>query len=213
MPVKYMFNNLPTTIVLGDIKDDGSPDISNKLFEFPVPHRKMRIKQAVRIDEIEVPGRSGKIKQSTGYEDTEIDVTVELVDHECNEGLIWGAQDQLAKLQKAFRKRDAKRLPRIFSISSPLTDVCEIRTVLFKGMDVEDILGETSIKMTLTFVEFEPVAVQVEKNAARAKVQAQAKKKAKGVAEKSPVENAGKPDPLAAAYRKGKSDAMGGTNP
>ncbi len=212
---RYLYNNLPTTIILGDVKEDGSPDISQKIFEFPVPHKQMRIKQKVRIDEIEVPGRSGKIKQATGFEDTEVDVTIDLVDHECNQGTILSVHDQLAELQQAFRSRNGSKIPRIFSVSSPLTDTCGIKTVLFKGMEVEDLPGTTTIKVTISLVEFEPVAVQVEKNAARAKVRADAKKKAKTVAAKSPVDAAvaREDDPIAASYLKGKSDAMGGTRP
>ena len=72
MPDEYT-NDGPTYVKLGDVKSDGTPDIAKVLFEFPVPHGQMRVRQEVRIDEVEAPGRSGKIKQAVGYQDSDRD--------------------------------------------------------------------------------------------------------------------------------------------
>ena len=216
--MRNITNKEPIIIILGDVKDDGTPDIANVLFKFPVPHRKMRIRQEVRIDEIEIPGRSGKIKQATGYSDSEIDITLDIVDLEDRQGIIKSAYDQLSELQEAFRKKDNYKLPRIFSISSPLTDCCGIRNVLFKGLEVEDIPGDTVLKITLILTEFEPIAVQVERNRTRKQVSKAAQKQAQQAASvnqdsKQAENEIGTESPLAAAYRDGKKAAMGGTEP
>ena len=216
--MRNITNKEPTVIILGDVKDDGTPDIANILFKFPVPHKKMRIRQEVKIDSIEIPGRSGKIKQATGYSDSQIEIILDIVDIENRQGIVKSAQEQLDEIQKAFRKRDKNKLPRIFSISSLLTDTCGIRNVLFKGLEVEDISGNTALRITLLLTEFEPIAVQVDRNRTRRQVIKSAQNKAQNAASSNQdsknIDNEiGTESPLAAAYRNGKKAAMGGTEP
>jgi len=219
-------------VTLGAVKAGGEPDIANILFEFPVPHQQMTIRQAVKVDEVDVPGRSGKVKQAVGYEDTEITLHLLLVDEEDSGGNVtWSAIDQFSELQNAFRDRSepvaegdkkpetSHAVPTIFSIQSRLTDACGIKTVLFKGLEVGDVTGEPSISVQITFTEFEPIARQVERRkrekVAKKKAAAEVKE-AVGSESDSKASDAhdkevGTEDPLAAEYRKGKSDAMGGT--
>jgi hypothetical protein len=212
-------------VTLGSVKPDGTPDIADVLFRFPVPHRQMSVRQAVKVDEVPVPGRSGKVKQAVGYEDTEIAISLTLVDDEDQGGTVTrSAIDQLKELQAAFRDRSdpvgdgAKAtapasfaVPTIFSIQSPLTDACGIKTVLFKGLEVTDQPGDTALETSLTFTEFEPVARQVERRSREAVVAQQAAAEVQAAAADEQHDAAvGEEDPLAAAYRQGKSDAMGG---
>ena len=215
-------------VTLGAVKPDGTPDIANVLFRFPVPHRQMSVRQAVKVDEVSVPGRSGKVKQAVGYEDTEIAISVTLVDEEDSAGVVTrSALDQLKGLQAAFRDRSdpvgdgqsqtaaaSFAVPTIFSIQSPLTDACGIKTVLLKGLDVSDAPGDTALELQLALTEFEPVARQVERRGreAVAKQQATSEVQALTASQAGTAHDAevGEEDPLAAAYRAGKSDAMGG---
>ncbi len=216
-------------LTLGSVKSDGTPDISDVLFRFPVPYQQMRIHQTVKVDEADIPGRSGKIKQAVGYDDTEITITIKMVDEEDRGGsVLHSAMDQFKELQAAFRDRSnpvSKNLqssssasfavPTIFSIQSPLTDACGIKTVLFKGLDISDTPGETSLEAEITFNEFEPTATQVERRANESVIKSDATQQAKTVvdnqAENLHDEIVGEEDPLAAAYRAGKTTAMGGT--
>jgi hypothetical protein len=190
----------------------------------------MSIRQAVKVDEVDVPGRSGKVKQAVGYEDTELTISVLLVDEEDRAGNVTrSAVDQFKELQDAFRDRSdpvgeagtdtssfSYAVPTIFSIQSRLTDACGLKTVLFKGLDVSDLPGETSLEVSIAFCEFEPIARQVE----RRKREAAEKKKAEAAAgaaagydaqaSKAHDEEVGEESPLAKAYREGKADAMGG---
>jgi len=215
-------------VTLGAVKSDGTPDIANVLFRFPVPHRQMSIRQSVKVDEADIPGRSGKIKQAVGYEDTEITINLTLVDEEDRAGTVTrSAIDQYRELQAAFRDRSdpvgdgqtvktSYAVPTIFSIQSRLTDACGIRTVLFKGLDVSDQPGSTDLEVSIGFSEFEPVAAQVEKRGREAVQKSQATQaaqeaiKADEAANGAHEEAVGSEDPLAAAFRQGKADAMGG---
>ena len=107
-------------------------------------------------------------------------------------------------------------MPTIFSIQSRLTDACGIKTVLFKGLEVGDVAGESTLYVQINLAEFEPIARQVE----RRKREAAEKKKAEAAAgaaagydakaSKAHDEEVGEESPLAKAYREGKADAMGG---
>jgi len=158
MPDEYT-NDGPTYVKLGDVKPDGAPDIAKVLFEFPVPHGQMRVRQEVRIDEAKVPGRSGKAKQAVGYQDSEI--SIGLILYSGDDGPT--ALEKYAVLQDAFRKRDdADSLPRVFSIQSPLTDACRIQTVLFKGLEISDAEGTDQLQVTVSLTEFEPIEAAVD---------------------------------------------------
>ncbi len=217
-------------VTLGAVKEGGEPDIANVLFQFPVPHQQMSVRQAVKVDEVNVPGRSGKVKQAVGYEDTEISISLTLVDEEDRAGNVTrSAFEQFRDLQDAFRDRSdpvadsgtnglsiSFAVPTIFSIQSRLTDACGIKTVLFRGLEVSDVSGESTLYAQLDLAEFEPVARQVE----RRKREAAEKKKAQAEAgaaagydasaSKAHDEEVGEESPLAKAYREGKTDAMGG---
>ena len=152
-------NNGPTFVKLGDVKSDGTPDIANVLFEFPVPHGQMRVRQEVRIDEAKVPGRSGKAKQAVGYQDS--DISIGLILYSDDDGP--SALEKYSVLQDAFRKRDdSDSLPRVFSIQSPLTDACRIQTVLFKGLEISDAEGTDQLQVTVSLTEFEPIEAAVD---------------------------------------------------
>jgi len=216
-------------VTLGAVKPDGTPDIANVLFRFPVPHQQMSIRQSVKVDEVDIPGRSGKIKQAVGYEDTEVTINLTLVDEEDRAGTVTrAAPDQYRELQAAFRDRSdpvgdeqssasAKyAVPTIFAIQSPLTDACGIKTVLFKGLDVSDQPGTTDLEVSISFSEFEPVAAQVEKRGREAVQKSQAAQEAQEAVKADEAANGaheeavGSEDPLSAAFRQGKADAMGG---
>jgi len=217
-------------VTLGAVKADGTPDIANILFSFPVPHQQMSVKQEVKIDEVDIPGRSGKVKQAVGYDDTEVGLTLILVDREERSGaVVQSAVAQLGELQAAFRDRSdpvgetgttpkavPRGVPTIFSIQSRLTDACGIKTVLFKGLEVNELSGDTALEVSITFIEFEPVARQIERRA-KEQIQKQAalQEAKKAIGYDSAASGAhdgetGKESPLAAAFRQGKADAMGG---
>jgi hypothetical protein len=218
VPETIHTNDEPMVLRLGDVKEDGTPDIAKVLFTFPVPHRQMSVRQQVRIDQAEAPGRSGAIKQAVGYQDSEIDVAISLVDEEDQAGAVTRtALAQLEEIQRAFRDKTAKdQVPRIFSIQSPLTDALNIKTVLFSAMDAADVEGESRIELSLRLVEFEPVEVQK----AKQQQPPAPKRNTSAGSEQSPTDTRSdqqaqeakdeEESEFEAAFRQGKADAMDG---
>lgn len=205
-------NDGPDLVVLGDVRKDGTPDAASVLFTFPVPHGEMRVRQAAKLDQVEIPGRSGKVKQATGYEDAEVEIHLTLVDDEDKSGVVTRpAIEQFRELQRAFRdRRQRDTLPRIFSIRSRLTDACEIKTVLFAGIEAAETPGASDLAITVSFVEFEPIARQVEKQGVAARAASAAATEADAAAQRAGVDaELGTENPLAAAYREGRTVAMG----
>jgi len=99
--------------------------------KLPVPPRRMRIKQALKIDEIEIKGRSGKIKQPVGYQDSQVSIELEICNREEGGKIIETARQRFEQVQGLFRaSREA--LPQPVEIVSTLTDACGIRQVLIK---------------------------------------------------------------------------------
>ena len=91
----------------------------------PVPPRRMRIKQSLKIDEIEIKGRSGKIKQPIGYQDARITIDLEICDKEEGGNVVETARERLEQVQRLFRSsREAIQEPQ--EIVSTLTDACGI---------------------------------------------------------------------------------------
>jgi len=177
----------------------------------PVPPRHMRIKQALKIDEIEIKGRSGKIKQPIGYQDAQITIDLEICNKEEGGKIVETARERFEQIQGLFRpSREAIQEPQ--EIVSTLTDACGIRQVLIKELEVHD--NELDyISCTLQLTEFESVENQL-------KTQAQeqvASEEAESQGEEAIAGNEklnkslGNPDDdyLSRQYEQGKSDAMG----
>ena len=205
-------NSDPDLLTLGDVKADGSPDIAKVLFTFPVPHNRMRVRQEAKIDEVKIPGRSGKVKQAIGYQDSEVEIEIDLVDEEDPTGIVRSAVEQFSTLQDAFRKRDKESLPRMFSIASRLTDACRIKTVLFKGLEVTEEPGNTDLKVTISLTEFEPIEMQVDRQKLETQAAREAGEQASAAVAASGEEIGADSEesPLLAAFRDGRADAMGG---
>lgn len=168
-----------TVVTFGDVKANGTPDISKVVHQLPVPACSMTIKQKIRKDKSEIRGKSGLSKQATGYECTEVNIALTLLDDEdVRNGIrcFYSALDKLAELQLIFRDRmqpsgDGKSsknpqhgVPRIYSIQSTETDAVGIKTVMLEDLDYNFVgNGKTDIEVSLHLVEWDPPARQAEK--------------------------------------------------
>ncbi len=177
----------------------------------PVPPRSMRIKQALKIDEIEIKGRSGKVKQPVGFQDSEITIELEICDREEGGKVVETARERFEQVQGLFRpSREALPVPQ--EIVSTLTDACGIRQVLIKEIEVHD--NELDyISCTLHLTEFESVENQLkmQEQQQEAVVKAEAKGEEAIAGDAKLNEALGNPedDYLRRRYEQGKSDAMG----
>jgi hypothetical protein len=177
----------------------------------PVPPRQMRIKQVLKIDEIEIKGRSGKVKQPTGYQDSQITIDLEICDKEEGGKVVETARERFEQVQRLFRgSREALQEPQ--EIVSTLTDACGIRQVLIKELEVHD--NEMDyISCTLQLTEFESVENQLMAQAQEKTATDEAEEKGEeAIAGDEKLDEAfGNPDDdyLKDQYEQGKADAMG----
>ncbi|MFQ6614811.1 MAG: hypothetical protein ACE5D1_08210 [Fidelibacterota bacterium] len=178
----------------------------------PVPPRAMKIKQSMKIDEIEIPGRSGKIKQPIGYEDSEITLTLEIPATYENGRIKEKAPDRFKAIQNLFRSsKDAK--PQAVDIASTLTEAIGITQVLIKSVDIADSTMDL-VTVSLTLTEYESIEVQLTKQAQEMEVKAEAEAKGEeaiaGDERLNEILGSPENDYLSRQYEAGKADAMGG---
>ena len=100
---------------------------------FSVPPRQMKIKQTLKIDEIEILGRDGKIKQPVGYEDSQITIELEICHEEVGEQILKTAQERFKEIQAYFRPGKGN-IQQPMPIVSILTELCEIENVIIKDI-------------------------------------------------------------------------------
>jgi hypothetical protein len=178
----------------------------------PVPPKAMKIKQSMKIDEIEIPGRSGKVKQPIGYEDSEISLTLEIPATYENGRIKEKAPDRFKIIQNLFRSnKDAK--PQAVDIVSTLTEAIGINQVLIKSVEISDSTMDL-VTVDLTLTEYESIEVQLTKQAQELEVKAETEARGEEAIAGDEMLNEmlGNPenDYLSRQYEAGKSDAMGG---
>jgi len=172
-----------------------------------VPPRQMKIKQTLKIDEIEIPGRSGKVKQPVGYEDSEITMELEIPHQESGLQLVKTAQDRFKEIQALFRASpDTIQAP--IPIVSTLTEACGIQQVLIRDIELQDDPDYDYLACTLTLTEFDSIANQLQE---QAQAQQQAQEATEEAEANMPEELENPPDSyLVDQFNAGKSEAMGG---
>jgi len=178
----------------------------------PVPPRSMKIKQSMKIDEIDIPGRSGRVKQPIGYEDAEISLMLEIPATYENGRIKEKAPDRFKTIQNLFRSsKDAK--PKAVDIASTLTESCGINQVLIKSVEISDSTMDL-VSVSLTLSEYESIEVQLESQAQELEAKAEAEEKGEEAIAGDEMlnETLGRQenDYLSQQYEAGKSDAMGG---
>ena len=171
-----------------------------------IPPRQMKIKQTLKIDEIEIPGRSGKVKQPVGYEDSEISIELEISHQEIGLQVVKTAEDRFREIQALFRPSpDTIQSP--VPIVSSLTEACGIEQVLIKDLELHDDPEYDYIVCTLTLTEFDSIANQLLE---QAQTQEAAEQAAQEAEENMPEELKNPPDNyLVDQFNSGKANAMG----
>lgn len=139
--LQTLTNDHPVDVMLGDLI-------------LPVPPRKMRIRQAAKIDEIEVPGRNGKIKQAVGYESAEISLQLEVCDREVGGAVVETARERVETLTALF-KPEQNAVPQVVPIVSELTELFRVRDVLIRNIEVSENSDYGHYDVTITLAEFD----------------------------------------------------------
>ena len=171
-----------------------------------VPPRQMKIKQTLKIDEIEIPGRSGKVKQPVGYEDGQITIELEIPHEEIGLQVMKTAQERYKEIQTLFRPSpDTIQAP--VPIVSSLTEACGIEQVLISDIDLRNDPEYDYLVCTLTLTEYDSIANQLLE---QVQAQQQAEEAAEEAEENMPEELTNPPDNyLVDQFNAGKANAMG----
>lgn len=128
--------------------------------ELPGVFTQMRIRGAVRMDQVFVPGASGKARQPMGFDPAEVSLSIRLVND--RHGTPY---DKLAQIAGLFRSVDEAAKPRVYRIVNKHVEAWKIRDVIFANLtSVEDNQSDT-IQAELTFEEYRPVVVRAEARA------------------------------------------------
>ena len=171
-----------------------------------VPPRQMKIKQTLKIDEIEIPGRSGKVKQPVGYEDSEITIELEIPHEEIGLQVVKTAGERFQEIQSLFRPSpDTIQSP--VPIVSSLTEACGIEQVLISDIDLRDDPEYDYLVCTLTLTEYDSIANQLLE---QVQAQQQAEEAAEEAEENMPEELQNPPDNyLVDQFNSGKAIGSG----
>jgi hypothetical protein len=116
------------------------------------------IKGSVRFDEAEQDGLSGKTKIPMGFEDSDINLVVELLtdtDSDCYE--------KLSALNSLFKTIDEQNNPVIYKVLNPHIAARGIRQVVFSGLESSESDENDIILANISFTEHEPAVLKVEK--------------------------------------------------
>ena len=172
-----------------------------------VPPRQMKIKQTLKIDEIDIPGRSGKVKQPVGYEDSEISIELEISHQEIGLQVVKTAEERFKEIQALFRASpDTIQSP--VPIVSSLTEACGIEQVLIRDIDLRDDPDYDYLVCTLTLTEYDSIANQLLEQVT---TQQQTEEALEEADENMPQELKNPPDNyLVDQFNAGKASAMGG---
>jgi len=178
----------------------------------PVPPKSMKVKQSIKVDEIEIPGRSGKVKQPIGYQDSEVTLNLEIPAIYENGRIKESAPDRFQEIQNVFREsRDTT--PRPLAIHSILTMSCGISQVLLSSVEVADSTMDM-VSVTMTLMEYESIEIQLKAQATERAVQASTVEQSEEAIAGDETLQAAFENPendyLSEQYESGKSDAMGG---
>ena len=171
-----------------------------------VPPRQMKIKQTLKIDEIDIPGRSGKVKQPVGYEDSEITIELEISHQEIGLQVMKTAGERFKEIQSLFRASpDTIQSP--VPIVSSLTEACGIEQVLIRDIDLRDDPEYDYLVCTLTLTEYDSIANQLLEQVT---AQQQTEEALEEADENMPEELMNPPDNyLVDQFNAGKANAIG----
>jgi len=192
--------------------NDAYMDVSLGGLILPVPPKSMKVKQSIKVDEIEIPGRSGKVKQPIGYQDSEITLELEIPAIYENGRIKESAPDRFQEIQKVFRSgRDS--IPKPLDIFSTLTTSCGINQVLISAVELGDSTMDM-VSVNLSLLEYESIEVQLKSQATERLVQASTVEQSEEAIAGDETLQAAFENPendyLSQQYESGKSDAMGG---
>lgn len=140
--------------------DDGAVKLGGDLL--PGVFIDQMINGAVRFDQSEKDAQSGKRKVPMGFEDADIQITMDLL---CDES--GDCYSKLVKINKIFRA-DNNANPKVYEVVNRHCNARGINNVLFSGLASFESDSDDVITVTLSFVEHMPPVAKRETQQAAA---------------------------------------------
>ncbi len=117
----------------------------------------LSVRGEVRFDKHKKDGLSGKRKVPLGWEDAAVTIVMDLLSD--NESKCYA---KLAALNALFKGADKKADPQIYTAAGSHLRARGIQKVIFSGLESSETDDIDVIRASLTFVEFQPLAVKRE---------------------------------------------------
>ncbi|MDR3561910.1 MAG: hypothetical protein P4N59_10815 [Negativicutes bacterium] len=139
-------------------EDIGQVKLGNSIL--PGIFASMEVYGKLKIDEKQVPGSSGKRKQPLGFDDAEIALKLRLQSD--NNSDCYTKAQQIVGI---FHTVDSQAKPYVYRIVSKLTDMWNIREVLFEDLRMVDDNKDDTLRVDITLTEYRPALVLAEAKA------------------------------------------------
>ncbi|MGI6542974.1 MAG: hypothetical protein ACOX44_07935 [Limnochordia bacterium] len=131
--------------------------------ELPGVFTQIRIKGALRLDQVFVPGSSGKARQPMGFEPAKVSLTIRLPNDRKST-----PYEKLAQLTALFQSVDEAAKPRVYRLINKHTEAWRIRDVIYAELTTSEDNQSDTILAELEFEEYLPVVVRAEARAQQA---------------------------------------------
>lgn len=151
--------------------------------ELPGILTELRVDGKVRSDEQKKDGASGKKKTPKGFDDADVMASMLLLtdsESQCYE--------KLEQVSGLFRKIDKKANPQVYTVTNRHLLARGVRQVVFSKLQSAESNGDDEIRVTLGFVEHNPLTTKIEKAQAKTPTPKELKEQAAEKAKKNSPE-------------------------
>lgn len=124
--------------------------------------KSIEISENAKIDEVENEKKTQKKQQPTGYEGAKI--TVEMLLEKTKS---MSCEEQLERMQKLFKTSDQKKA-KVLNIVNKHCAARGVSKVYFKSLSSKGAISESSMTVSLEFIEYNPSVIVIKKSSSSA---------------------------------------------
>lgn len=125
--------------------------------------KSIEISENAKIDEVENEKKTQKKQQPTGYEGAKI--TIEMLLEKTKS---MTCEEQLEKIQKLFKTSDQKKA-KVLNIVNQHCAARGVSKVYFKSLSSKGAISESSMTVSLEFIEYNPAIIIIKKSSSSRK--------------------------------------------
>ena len=129
----------------------------------------IKISDSLLIEDAEVQGRSGKVKIVQGWDDTDLLISMTIIDDPGAGKTRW---DHLKHITGVFKKVANNGKPEVYTLNHPMISAWGTRQLLFTSLETTSSRTQRKVTVSLEFEEYESAAgVVQERQGAEAQAQ------------------------------------------